>query len=127
MLQRSALEGANILIVEDEVEISDLLLSAIIEGGGHVVGPAPDIADALHLIDTAHIEAAIVDLIVQGIYCDEVAERLSSRNIPFAATTGIGADKSHPALLAAPSITKPFQGEYVREVLRNLLRQRQSR
>lgn len=124
MLQRSALEGAKILIVEDETEISHLLQTAIIEAGGHIVGPAAEITEALHLIDTIHIDAAIVDLIVQGTYCDEVAERLSSRGIAFAVTTGIGADKFHPALLAAPAITKPFQGEYVGEVLRKLVRQR---
>lgn len=124
MLQPRVLEGAKILIVEDEVEISHLLQTAIFEGGGHIVGPAADVTEALHLIDTIHIDAAIVDLIVQGTYCDEIAERLSSRGIAFAVTTGIGADKFHPALLAAPAITKPFQGEYVREVLREFMRQR---
>jgi DNA-binding NtrC family response regulator len=121
MAQLGSLIGANILIVEDELAISALLESAVSKAEGKVVGPATDITSALLLIRTRKIDAAILDLIVMGIYCDEIADELLRRNIPYAITTGIGADKSHPALQAVLSITKPFQAEYVQSLLAQLL------
>lgn len=121
MTQSGPLTGKNILLVEDEPSVLALLETAVSQGGGVVVGPATDVAGALSLIRTAQIDAAILDLIVMGIYCDEIADELSRQNIPYAITTGIGANKSHPELQAALAITKPFQAEYVQVVLTQLL------
>lgn len=121
MAQRGALIGAHILIVEDEPAVSALLEAAVSEAGGVVVGPATDIGSGLALIETRKIDAAIIDLIVTGVYCDEVAGELLRRKIPYAITTGIGADESHPELQAAVSITKPFQAKYVQAVLVRLV------
>lgn len=121
MAQSGSLIGARILIVEDERAVSALLEAAVSEAEGVVVGPATDISSALELIRSARIDAAILDLIVMGIYCDEIACELARRNIPYAVTTGIGADKSHPELRTALSITKPFRAEYVQAVLVRLI------
>ncbi|MBV1690413.1 response regulator [Novosphingobium sp. G106] len=119
-----SLIGAKILIVEDEPAISALLEAAVSAADGTIVGPATDISGALSLLRTRKIDAAILDMIVAGIYCDEIAHELHSRNIPYAITTGIGADESHPQLQAALSITKPFQAEYVQSVLAGMLARR---
>ena len=105
MSQSGSLIGAKILIVEDEPAVSALLEAAVNKAEGTIVGPATDIGSALLLIRTRKIDAAILDLIVAGIYCDEIADELLSRSIPYAITTGIGADRSHPQLQAVLSIT----------------------
>jgi DNA-binding response OmpR family regulator len=115
------LAGAHILIVEDEPALSVLLEVAVRDVGGTVVGPAPDIAAALAFLSTEPVEAAILDMIVHGDYCDPIAVELMNRNIPFAVTTGIGADASHPLLRDALTITKPFQAQHVQDVLMQLL------
>jgi DNA-binding response OmpR family regulator len=115
------LAGARILIVEDEPELSALLGTAVSDAGGTVIGPAPDIQSALALISAESVEAAILDMVVQGAYCDPIAVELMSRNIPFAVTTGIGAGPAHPLLRDALTIIKPFQAQHVQDVLMLLL------
>lgn len=115
------LKGARILILEDEPLLSAVIESAVSQAGCEIVGPASDIETALSLILTEEIDAAILDLIVNSTYCDEVAEQLAARGVRFAITTGLGTIQGHPALLAAPRITKPFRAEYVQDVLATLL------
>jgi DNA-binding NtrC family response regulator len=115
------LAGAHILIVEDEPALSALLEMAVSDARGTIIGPAPDIAAALAFISTEAVEAAILDMIVHGAYCDPIAVELLNRNIPFAVTTGIGAGASHPLLRDALTITKPFQAQHVQDVLMQLL------
>lgn len=115
------LAGTSILVVEDERPLIDLLTAAVEEAGCIVIGPAEDVPTALKLIDTTPISAAIVDLIVHGVYADAIVIELTKHGIPFAVTTGIGADFSHPELRGAMTITKPFQASYVKSVLKHLL------
>ena len=115
------LAGASILVVEDERPLIDLLTAAVEEAGCIVIGPAEDVPTALKLIDTTPISAAIVDLIVHGVYADAIVIELAKRGVPFAVTTGIGADFSHPELQGAMTITKPFQASHVKSVLKQLI------
>lgn len=112
---------ASVLVVEDEPALIDLLTAAVEEAGCTVIGPAEDVASALDLIGTNTISAAIVDLIVHGVYADAIVIELAKRGIPFAVTTGIGADFSHPELQGAVTITKPFQASHIKSVLEGLL------
>lgn len=115
------LKGGRVLILEDEPVISAILESAVLRAGYTIIGPAMDVSEALHLIRSEQIDAAILDLIVQGTYCDDVADELIDRSIPFAMTTGLGIIRGHPRLGAVPRITKPFTAEYVQGVLAGLL------
>lgn len=115
------LKGAPVLIVEDEIAVSTLLEAAVSDASGRVVGPAIDIPASLVLIESEKLSAAILDLIVHGEYADAVAIELTRRGIPFAVTTGIGVNMDHPALRDAPIITKPFQAEYVQQLLARLI------
>lgn len=116
-----ALAGTSVLVVEDEPAIAALLEAAIEDCGALVVGPAARVEEALAVLASEHVEVAVLDLIVHGEYCDKVAVELLRRGIPFAVTTAIGADFTHPELQAAPAITKPFQATYVQDVLARLL------
>lgn len=115
------LVGVRVLILEDEPFVSAILESAVLLAGYEIVGPATDIGSALALIAAEQIDAAILDLVLDGAYCDEVADELRNRNIPFAITTGIGPIKDHPGLASAVCITKPFRAQYIQDVLAKLL------
>lgn len=114
-------ESARILILEDEANASALIENAVSLAGGTIVGPAMNINQALEIIRAQPIDAAILDVLIDGIHCDEVADELALRNIPFAIMTGMGALADHPSLLGVPRISKPFQAEYVQAVLAKLL------
>jgi DNA-binding response OmpR family regulator len=115
------LKGARILVLEDEPLLSALVESAASTAGCEIVGPASDVHSALRLIETGKIDAAVLDLIVDGIHCDAVAAELAARGIPFVIMTGLGVIKGHPTLFAAPRMTKPFHTAHLLDVLAGLL------
>jgi DNA-binding NtrC family response regulator len=121
------LAGARILIVEDQPEVAWLLEAAVTEAGGEVIAIPDSIERAMALIGSESISVAIITMIVGGVYADEIARELLRRDIPYVVTTGIGADRSHPELHAALTITKPFQASYVQAVLADLIARRQAR
>jgi DNA-binding response OmpR family regulator len=75
--------GRRILLVEDDFLVA-LGTSDLLEGAGcEVVGPAPSLAEALHLIRSKSINAAILDVNVAGEMVWPVAEELQRRGVPF--------------------------------------------
>ena len=117
----SNLTGASILVVEDEPALVERIAAAVRDAGGIVIGPAVNVSEAMALITAESISAAIIDLIVHGVYADTIVRELAKRGIPFAVTTGIGADLTHPELRGALTITKPFQASFVQSVLEELV------
>lgn len=118
------LSRKRILVVEDELAVASRLQQAISETGAAVIGPAATVDEACTLLDANKIDAAVLDLIADGVYCDAIARELVKRQIPFAVTTGVGASAEHPELRQAVTITKPFQAEHVQDVLASLLDQK---
>jgi CheY-like chemotaxis protein len=122
MPKAPTLDGSRILIVDNEQAVANLLELAVREAGAEIVGPADNAGDALRLIEHEQIDAALVTMILSGAYCDSIAAELERQHIPFAITTGIGVDATHPELKSVPIITKPFQALYVQQVLAQMLR-----
>jgi DNA-binding response OmpR family regulator len=86
-LQRD-LEGACILVVEDDTLIMLDLESTLLEAGAKVVGPCRSVSETLSLIDQAQMDAAIIDFGLGGETAAPIAERLSARDTPFLFYTG---------------------------------------
>jgi CheY-like chemotaxis protein len=79
-----ALAGKAILVAEDEYVIAADLRQGLKEVGATVVGPAPSLGAAVTLIESgAHIDAAILDINLQGKMVFTVADLLKDRSIPF--------------------------------------------
>lgn len=116
-----SLAGARILIVEDQPVVTALLEEAIGDAGGNVVAVATTVQSAIAVISSDTISAAVVTMIVGGVYADEIVRELLRRKIPYAVTTGIGTDLSHPELHASRTIVKPFQTAYVQKVLADMI------
>jgi len=90
----TSLLGKRILIVEDEAIIAMLVEEMLIDLGAFVVGPAPSIAAARNLIETAPIDAAVLDVNIRYDRIDPIADLLRDRRIPFVFATGYGAGAS---------------------------------
>ncbi len=91
------LSRALILVAEDEPFIALDVALAIEDAGGEVVGPTASIEEALSLIATRPIEAAILDVNLIDGDITPVAEALMRLGIPVILQTG----NSLPPELAA--------------------------
>jgi len=111
------LAGARVLIVEDQAEVADLLVIAVVDAGGEVIAVASTMDSAMELISSEAISMAIVTKVVRGVHADVLARELVLRGIPYVVTAGTGATAGHPELHAAVTITKPFRKRYVQVVL----------
>lgn len=104
------LDGMKILIVEDDYLVA-LALSAVLElAGAKVVGPIAWAQEAVSLLEggTQHIDAAILDVDLNGEKSYPVADALTSRDIRFIFATGYGADAVDSRYRHHPRCQKPF-------------------
>lgn len=112
--------GRTILIVEDEPLIA-MMLGDFIESLGHSpVGTADNIDDALQCVEQGGFDVAILDVNLGTDECWPVADELAARSIPFILATGghLTPPPSHHA--HAPTLSKPFTRDSVREVLESM-------
>lgn len=79
--RRRNLDGRRILIVEDEVIVAFHMECEIQDAGGIVSGPAYSVAEAHVLLDG--VDAAILDININGEQIWSVADALAARHIPF--------------------------------------------
>jgi hypothetical protein len=102
------LDGARVLLVEDELFVALDLVSEIHAAGGHVVGPYPSVAATLAALRTDDVAAAILDANLSDRDVTPVALLLVARNAAVVIHTGIGLPaelrRIHPDL---PVVGKP--------------------
>jgi CheY-like chemotaxis protein len=97
-----------ILIVEDEMLVA-MLLEDILAGLGHVVaGTAPNVRQALAMLDSAAFDFAILDVNLPDGRSDAVADALMERGVPFLFATGYGVQGVDGRHRAAPVLQKPY-------------------
>ena len=84
------LNGSLVLVAEDEAIIALDVAMAICDAGGQVAGPAASVQQALALIDTMPINAAILDVNLSDGDISPVAEILLAAGIPIILQTGVG-------------------------------------
>lgn len=119
----ASLEGLRILVVEDEMMVSMLLEDLLVSHGCAIVGPVARLEKAVDLASIEAIDAALLDLNIDGKEVYPVAEVLASRGIPFAFVTGYGAEDVNKDFRERPSLQKPFEEAALAEVLRAMLSQ----
>lgn len=109
------LNGKRILVVEDEPLVSMLLEDGLLDAGAQVVGPASTIDEALRLVERLEadggIDAAVLDINIDGKHVSPVADRLAGLGVPFLFATGYGAGCDMGRHEAAPKLEKPFDTE----------------
>ena len=99
-----------ILILEDEPYVALDLASAVESFDGRVAGPALDVDEALELLRSEPVAAAIIDWHLPSCSASPVASQLSERHIPFVIHSTadlLTADREqHPDV---PFLKKPLQ------------------
>ncbi len=89
----SKLRDRRILIVEDEYIVAMSLCDALESLGAVLIGPVPSVEKAIKTIESApDIDAAILDINLDGVMAYAVADLLLSRNIPFVFSSGYETD-----------------------------------
>jgi CheY-like chemotaxis protein len=110
-----------VLVVEDEALVSDLMKETLAELGCRVVGPVTSIAASLAILDSEHVDLALVDLALNGELGLPVADALADKGIPFAFVTGYGPEMVRRTRHAGASVlSKPFTLVALEKIVRQL-------
>ncbi len=112
----TALAGKRVLVLEDEWLIATEIGRALAGEGAVVVGPVADLATALAHAEEP-IDAATLDVALDGAMSFPVADRLAERRVPYVFVTGYDGWTFPARHRAAPRITKPCSGAEVVEAL----------
>jgi DNA-binding NtrC family response regulator len=105
-----ALDGARILIVEDEYIISVELGAMLAAAGAEAIGPCQTLAQAHSLIGRDRISGAILDFRLGGDTSLPLTRQLHQRGIPFLFFTGqVNTKQISAEYPGAKVIAKPFQ------------------
>lgn len=100
--------GLRVLIVEDALLLSLELCEGLTEAGVDVVGQAADVGEAMGMLLTTQIDAAVLDANLNGQSVAPVAAALAARGTPFIFATGYGDNQQAPQGFSAPFIRKPY-------------------
>ncbi len=109
------------LVLEDEPLIAAMLAEWLEQQSHEVVGVAQATQEALDLIDTIAVDAAIVDIEVRDGTAYPLAEILRERRIPFAFATGWPRDAIDADFRGQMILCKPFRFEILGQSLQDLL------
>ncbi|MTE01603.1 response regulator [Paracoccus sp. YIM 132242] len=112
------LRNRRILVVEDDYLIAEDLRHDLEQAGAIVVGPVPSVDKALRLLDAnPAIDAAVLDVNLNGERSFPVAERLEAKAIPFLFATGYDLEDIQAQWRHVPVVTKPLQIALVARLL----------
>ena len=99
--------GCNILIVEDQAIIALDLESAVEEANGQVIGPTSTVREAMRLLQTNEVDAAILDANLPDGDVTPVAEGLIAEGSHSSSARGSPFRSSFDATLVCRSFESP--------------------
>ena len=117
----SPLSGRRVLVVEDEMIVAWLLEDMLADLGCAVVGPAARVNQALAMIDAEAIDAAVLDVNLNGQKSYPVADALAARGVPFVFSTGYDKESLPNGYQSLPVLQKPFNRSELGDTLAKLL------
>jgi CheY-like chemotaxis protein len=113
-----ALQGLRVLIVEDEALVAMLLEAYLAELGCVVAGSASRVSRALETLQNTQVDAAILDLNVNGEDVSPIVNILDGRGTPFIFASGY-AEGLDARWAGRRVLQKPFTSEELREALQS--------
>jgi len=123
----SPLSGRRVLVVEDEMIVAWLLEDMLADFGCVVVGPAARVEQALAVIDAEAIDAAVLDLNLNGQKSYPVADALAARGVPFVFSTGYDKGRLLDGYRCFPVLQKPYHRAELGDTLAKLLTPKEPR
>ena len=117
----SPFSGRRVLLVEDEMLVVWLLEDMLADLGCTVVGPASSVDQALAMIDSEVIDAAVLDVNLNGQMSYPVADALAARGVRFVFSTGYDKETLLDGYRSFPMLQKPFHRSELSNTLSTLL------
>ncbi|HEX8466765.1 MAG TPA: response regulator [Allosphingosinicella sp.] len=115
------LNGARILIVEDEYYLAEDLAGALKAAGAQVVGPVGSLRQAEAPLGAGGLDGALIDMNLRGESAFGLAERLQDAGIPFVIVSGYSREALPPSLAEVPRLEKPVDSALAVAALHRLL------
>jgi CheY-like chemotaxis protein len=110
-----------ILLVEDEFLVAAEMTEEVRDLGLDVVGPCSSVEEAIAAIQSADIDAALVDINLGGTWAYPIADELLARNVPFAFTTGYDQASILDRYEHVPRVSKPVPARILRNMIQTVL------
>ena len=101
------LRGQHLLIVEDEYFLAQDMAEYFQSVGMQVLGPVGTVADALKLVASSEVQAAVLDVNLRGERVYPVADLLRQRGVPFVFASGYGGELEPDIYADIPRCIKP--------------------
>jgi two-component sensor histidine kinase len=117
----SGLAGRRVLVVEDEMMVAWGLGDMLADLGCEVVGPAARVDQALAMIEAEAVDAAVLDVNLDGERSYPVADALAARGVPFVFSTGYNKGSLDAGYRGFPMLQKPFERSQLGGALAKLL------
>ncbi|RST30315.1 response regulator [Sphingomonas ginkgonis] len=117
----ASLAGKKILIVEDEYFIASDLAWVLAREQAVVVGPVSDLARGLSLVAEGGVDAAVLDVNLEGAHSYAIADRLGEVSVPFMFLTGYDSWSLPESYRDVPRLSKPVPMQKVLNCVRQLL------
>lgn len=120
---RDLLQGLKILLVEDDFIVAFDMQTLLQDYGAHVLGPAATVAEGLSIVASSKVDAAVLDVNLNGEFVFALAQRLREQHVPLLfATAYADDDKLFPdADRTAPRVAKPVLPNVLITQLRKLV------
>jgi DNA-binding response OmpR family regulator len=115
------LSHASILLVEDDALVAEIVQVALEEAGWTVVGPYSTVSGALEAARQEDVDAAMLDVGLEGGNVFPVADQLARRDIPFMFVSGQEAEALPPEHAHRVQLRKPYQLGRLEALTRGLL------
>lgn len=110
------ISGNRVMIVEDEALVAMVVSESLTNLGCSVVGPFSRCSDAMAAIETGEVDAAILDVNLDGEMVYPLADMLSVRGVPFIFVTGYGAESIDSRFSHVPVIQKPIERHVLQRI-----------
>ena len=120
--ETQALLDLRILVVEDTLMLTELLVDQLEDCGCRIIGPAAHLKRGVALAQSETIDGALLDVNLNGERCFPIAEVLTAREIPFAFLTGYGDAAIPPKFRGIPRLTKPYSSNDLMQLLERQFR-----
>jgi CheY-like chemotaxis protein len=124
ILMTKLLSGRRVLVVEDEMLVLMDAEDMLTDLGCEQIVTAATVDQALALIDTQTFDVAMVDMNLNGVQTDAVADALVARGVPFVFATGyVSYDEGAEGgdYKDRPLLKKPFHLQEMSKILTCLL------
>jgi CheY-like chemotaxis protein len=104
----ASLLGKRVLLVEDEPLVAMMMSQLLKDYGAEVIGPLSNLDDAPSILSYA-LDAAVLDVNLEGELVYPLADQLAGRQIPLVFVTGYEAERVEPRFSSSPILAKPIE------------------